>query len=66
MTDEKAGLHCPGCQGAPSWVFGDGTQAICENDDCPVLMWNPELSAAENFAGANYIDDIFEDGHDDV
>ena len=56
------GLKCPNCGEDPVWVFGDGTQAWCWTDDCPVLTWNPTLSRAELAADSKVIDLQAKDG----
>ena len=49
--------ECPGCGGpAMAMPFPLDGQAFCENDDCHVLMWNPDLSPAENMAEMSFVD----------
>lgn len=45
--------RCPLCCGLPRIVFG--TQAFCGNDDCTLLMWNPELSVDDNLMDSKVI-----------
>jgi hypothetical protein len=50
------GLNCPGCGEPPLWLMGDGTQAWCGTDDCPILTWNPSKTLAELNADSKAID----------
>jgi len=36
-------------------VFGDGTQAFCWTDDCPVFTWDPTKTRAHFFANASEV-----------
>jgi hypothetical protein len=42
---------CPGCDEGPAMVL-PAWQAMCGNDSCPVLMWNPTETAEEFHAKA--------------
>jgi hypothetical protein len=49
--------ECPGC-GSPPMALSiplDG-QAFCPNEDCHVLMWNPNESLEQAFATVTYVD----------
>ncbi len=43
---------CPLCGQPPMMVFGGGTQAFCDNDDCTLIFWNPSLSLDDNLLDA--------------
>lgn len=53
MDEEPIGLNCPVCKQQPFMVMGDGTQAFCDTDDCPVFTWNPADTRAYFFANAS-------------
>ena len=36
-------------------VIGDGTQAFCDTDDCPVFTWDPAKTRAWFFANASEV-----------
>lgn len=46
LTDPPVGLNCPYC-GTRARMMASPTQALCFNFECPMLMWDPTLSAAE-------------------
>lgn len=46
---------CPECGHPPRIVVGP-TQAFCGTDTCPVLAWNPSLTAAANRANTGQVD----------
>ncbi len=56
MTAAPVGLKCPGCGEPPAWLFGNGTQAFCDTDDCPWFTWDPTMTLAELNADAKAID----------
>ena len=56
MTGGPAGLKCPGCGEPPVFLFGGGTQAFCETDDCPWFTWDPTMTLAALNAAATTID----------
>lgn len=45
----------PACDQPPWAVMGGGTQAFCGTDDCAVMTWNPQVTAAEFEATAEPI-----------
>lgn len=54
--EPPVGLNCPGCGQPPMMVFGGGTQAFCETDDCPWFTWDPTKTLAELNASVRVID----------
>ena len=56
LTPGPVGLKCPACGEPPIWLFGGGTQAWCQTDDCPILTWNPTMTLAELNANAKAVD----------
>lgn len=55
MTGRPAGLHCPGCETEACMILS-GRQALCGNDGCAILIWDPTLSPAQNMASMHRID----------
>lgn len=49
---EPQGLTCPGCGSPPRILLTD--QAFCGNDDCHVMMWNPNKTLDELAADAKF------------
>lgn len=56
MSTGPVGLKCPGCGEPPVFLFGGGTQAFRQTDDCPWLTWDPTKSLADLNAHAGTID----------
>jgi hypothetical protein len=63
MADSRAGLICPGCEQTALAVIGY-QQALCGNDECPVLIWNPAKTLVELMADIHRIDPIEPTGGD--
>lgn len=61
---KPVGLNCPGCGEPLVFLFGGGTQAFCQTDDCPWFTWDPTKSLAELNAAAKTID-LHGEGHRD-
>ena len=55
MSAGPVGLKCPGCGEPPVLLFGGGTQAFCQTDDCPWFTWDPTKTLAEVNADAKVI-----------
>lgn len=52
---QPAGYDCPGC-GTPSGaIIGQG-QAMCFNESCAILMWDPAKTPEELMADMHHID----------
>lgn len=47
MTAMPPTPRCPRCDQPPRFLMGGGTQAFCGTDDCAVMTWNPQVTAAE-------------------
>ena len=45
---------CPFCGEPPLFAIGP-TQALCGNDDCTLIMWDPSLSLDENLTDAGVV-----------
>lgn len=54
---------CPRCGGNPELMIS-AFQAFCPDDDCPVLMWNPQETAAQFEASA--VEQVLVRGEDGV
>jgi hypothetical protein len=46
---------CPLCGHPPVMMFGDGTQALCGNDDCTLIFWDPSVSLDGNLLDAGMV-----------
>lgn len=54
-TDEPSGLRCPGCRRRPSLVI-DADLAICAQQGCRVVSWNPTRSLDELASDVHLVD----------
>lgn len=48
-ADKPAGYRCPGCGQPPAFMIGD-VRAMCGNESCAILMWDPRRSPRELMA----------------
>lgn len=53
MTSQKA-PDCPYCGHPPFMVLS--SQAFCGTEDCPCVMWNPDLTPAQNLVNVTEVD----------
>jgi len=49
------GLACPGCGEHATYLIGDH-QALCGNESCCILMWDPAKTLEELAADIHLID----------
>jgi endogenous inhibitor of DNA gyrase (YacG/DUF329 family) len=51
MTEHEVKcLNCPICGSLPAFIHDNLASTFCPNEDCPVLAWDPWVSAATNLA----------------
>jgi hypothetical protein len=43
---EPIGLHCPWCR-VLAWLVISDTQALCDNDECRMFLWDPTKTLAQ-------------------
>lgn len=55
--------NCPLCGQPPLFAFGP-TQALCGNDNCTLILWDPSVSLEGNLTDAGMVRFPGEGGND--